>query len=624
MIINSISTWKKWALTFPAHANADAPYRSPFTVLNKGSDKEDAEILIYDVIGRDFWSGEGMAAKDFSELLKGINSKAKLIVGINSPGGNVDDGLAIFNALQRRGNVVTRNDGMAASIASVILQAGTERQSAESAMVMIHRAWALFMGNANDMEKFKAVLEKHDQVIAETYASRSGKPVAEFIAAMDKETFFTGNESKDAGLVDTVLRSNTSPNASLAHKPHGAAAVAPVISAALVGVADGVITTPPVNQNQRHTNMSTPANAPAETVTPAAPIDLTPVIAAINSLGEKITAAQTPPGSAPVAPVIQNLGNPAIEKMRAMEHGKGKSDFIRNNYVTLHREMGGVKNANTVDANLANSLVASDAVQTMRTLMAPMAAFTRSVSINPISPRQVINVPLVSSAGSMQTNPTNFETGDTVAADIAVTVNQYSKSFHVSHPEGNIGGINLAALVPTNAMVLAEGVFGLVTTLMSNANYGGDVNIGAAADFSSTDLPAILALGKNYNRCTLIIDGGHLAYLLPTTRESFVYGEAGAYGFDGGIYRNNYWTGGAADLAGFVCGPDAIVIASGAPAQLPSGEFLSQESVSIGGGLSVTASTWFSRGSRAMWGSLDVMFGCAAGDKTQGEVLTTQ
>jgi len=154
------TNWKTWAQSFPAKADKDAPYKSPFTIVNKGSDTEDAEILVYDVIGKDWWSGEGWAANDFSEKMKDINPKARLIVGINSPGGNVDDGLAIFNMLQRRGNVVTRNDGMAASIASVILQAGTERQSAESAMVMIHKAWSIFAGNADDSRKFAAILDK--------------------------------------------------------------------------------------------------------------------------------------------------------------------------------------------------------------------------------------------------------------------------------------------------------------------------------------------------------------------------------------------------------------------------------------------------------------------------------
>ena len=222
----------------------------------------------------------------------------------------------------------------------------------------------------------------------------------------------------------------------------------------------------------------------------------------------------------------------------------------------------------------------------------------------------------------MQTNPTSFETGDTTANDVAVTVNQYSKSWSVSHAEGNLG-LKLAQLAPTNAAVLAEGIWGLVSAKMTSALFGSGTVIGTAANFDKTDLPAILALGKNYNRVTLLLDGGHLAYLLPGDRNAFAFGEPGAYGFDGGIYKNNLWTGAITNAAGFVCGPDAFVIATGQPANLPSGDYMTQETAEIGGGLSVTVTTWFSRGSRAMWGSFDVMFGVKEGDTTQAEVLIT-
>jgi hypothetical protein len=157
---------------------------------------------------------------------------------------------------------------------------------------------------------------------------------------------------------------------------------------------------------------------------------------------------------------------------------------------------------------------------------------------------------------------------------------------------------------------------------MTNANYGADVVIGAAADFSATDLPAILAYGKNYDRCTLVLDGGHLAYLLPTTRENFVFGEPGAYGFDGGIYKNNLWTSGATDICGLVCGPDALVSAWGAADGLPAGEAISQTTVDVNG-FPFSSTVWFSRATREVWGSFQIMGGVAPGDKTQAEVLTT-
>ena len=632
MNITNLNTWQAWARSFPQRADGVTPYVTPFRVVNKGGTNGPAEVLIYDQIGRDFWSGEGMAANDFAALLKDIGPTTDLIVGINSPGGNVWDGLAIFNQLQaHKGKVTTRNDGMAASIASVILQAGSERQSHESAMVMIHRAWGLMVGNAGDAEQFKKDLEKHDKVISELYARRSGQPEQGFVAAMAEETIYTGKEAQAAGLVDTILTPKKNNLSAVASNIPVAAIVPTVPAAPALPSLTASAIKPGVPMNaagtstnpQAHTVMPDITPAPAASTPPVQ--DLTPLLNAINALGEKLTATgNTLPGTSPVNVVIENHGNPAVEKFKNLEHGGARANFIRDNYQMLGKRLveTGVFNTNTVDSSLANSLLASEAVQTMRTTLAPLNAFTRQVELSPLSPRQVINVPLVSTAGGIQTNPTSFESGDTTEALIAVTVNQYSRSFYTSHAESN-SGLKLANKAPTNAAVLAENIVALVTAKMIVGSYGATTTIGAASSFDSADLPAILALGKNYRRCTLLLDGGHLAYLLPTTREHFAFGEAGAFGFDGGIYKNNLWTGATTNTAGFVCGPDALVIATGLPAVLPSGEFIAQENVVIGAGISVTASTWFSRASRAMWASFDVMFGVAVGDATQAEVLVT-
>src|SRR3954467_6739949 len=91
-----------------------------FTIKNEAS-KDAAEILIYDQIGKDWWSDEGVSAKEFANGLKAIPLDREINVHINSPGGNVWDGLAIFNQLKaRQSKVVITIDGLAASIASVI------------------------------------------------------------------------------------------------------------------------------------------------------------------------------------------------------------------------------------------------------------------------------------------------------------------------------------------------------------------------------------------------------------------------------------------------------------------------------------------------------------------------
>lgn len=644
------TSWKAWAKSFPAQADKDVPYKSPFTIVNKGSATQDAEILLYDVIGRDWWSGEGWAANDFAEKLKEIDANAKLVIGINSPGGNVDDGLAIFNMLQRRGNVTTRNDGMAASIASVILQAGDTRQSAESAMVMIHKAWSVFAGNADDSRKFADILDKHDQLIAETYARRSGKPAAGWLDLMASESWFTGNEAKDAGLVDEIYqpaKKNLAAQSSLPSQPmpNGNAQAddsAALISASAVAVADGQLTAAKQTKTKETNSMPETKDTPAVANPPA---DFTPIINAINALGEKLNTvtAKSLPGAAPLTGThrVENLGNPLIEKFNAIYDVEEKAKFAKTMNAELRKQLlisknitdlpanydrfdfqnPKIVNANTVDSALANTILSGDFVTTMRPYIAPWSAFTRKVEFSPVSKRQTIEVPLYSSAGSKQQNATNYETGDSVLAPIAVVAAEESKSFHVSRPEQNLG-LALAGLVPTNARVLAEGIHAKMTALMIAANYGAATTIGAASSFDATDLPAILALGKSYDRCTLLLDGGHLAYLLPGDRTKFAFGEPGAYGFDGGIYKNNLWTGGVANICGFVCGPDALVNGWGMAEGLPSGEAISQSTVDVNGipfGLSV----WFSRATRAVWASFQVMHGCAVGDATQAENLVT-
>lgn len=611
-----------------------------FTIQNK-ADTGPAEILIYDQIGKDWFSGDGIAAKDFAEALAQIPKDKQIVVGINSPGGNVWDGLAIYHQLKARGEkVTTRVDGIAASIASVIALAGAKVQMPANALMMIHRAWGMAAGNAADMAKMAGDLEKHDAVIASIYSAKNKKSTQDNFDAMTKETWFSGAEAKSWGFVDEVTDAQSiaalfDPQrfnfknfpAAAGPLPQGETqnqmpdTPAGTISLPTEAGGEGA-RAPQQTHNTKGDIMSDPIPAPAAP-NPAPALDLTPIVNAITDLKATLTAPK--PGAEPVPVRVQNLGNPAVEKFNSLEHGANRRQFIENNYGTLRRELqsAGIFNSNTVDSGLANSLLASDVVTVMRTAVAPLGAFTRSVGLSPISPRQVINVPLVSSAGSIQTNPSNFETGDTVAGDVAVTVNQLSKSFHVAHAEGNLG-LKLAQYGPTNALVLSEGIVAVVTALLTNGNYGADNVIGAAASFDSADLPAILALAKNFSRATLLLDGGHLAYLLPTTREHFAFGEPGAYGFDGGIYKNNLWTSAATDICGFVCGPDSIAIATGQPANLPAGEYMTQEIVPVGAGISVTATTWFSRSSRAMWGSFDVMFGAAKADTTQGKILTTQ
>jgi ATP-dependent Clp endopeptidase proteolytic subunit ClpP len=172
-----------------------------YRIVNKA---DRAEIWIYETIGDDFWSGGGVTAKKFQEELSGI--KAKLIdLHINSPGGQVFEGITIYNLLkQHEAKITAYVDGLAASIASVIALAGDKVVMAANALFMIHNPSGLVMGQAADMRKMADVLDKIRSTMSGVYAGKSGKPEDEINEMLDAETWMTAAEAKEAGFIDEI------------------------------------------------------------------------------------------------------------------------------------------------------------------------------------------------------------------------------------------------------------------------------------------------------------------------------------------------------------------------------------------------------------------------------------
>jgi len=181
-----------------AHA-PDVPRREAgYTIQNAAGDE--AVVRIYDEI---WWLG--VNAMDLTAELDQITAP-NIRVEINSPGGDVWDGIAIYNALRLHpANVTTRVDGMAASIASVIAQAGDRRIMVASSQMMIHNAWGMTVGDHGDHADMADILKVQDEVIAQAYASRSGKTAEHFRALMEAETWMTAQDAVDQGLADEVL-----------------------------------------------------------------------------------------------------------------------------------------------------------------------------------------------------------------------------------------------------------------------------------------------------------------------------------------------------------------------------------------------------------------------------------
>lgn len=172
--------------------------RSWYTI-NAKADDDVAEILIYDEIG--FF---GVDAGTFVKDLQAIKAKT-IKLRINSPGGNVFDGIAIYNALRSHSATVeTHIDGLAASISSVIALAGDKIVMASNAFYMIHNPWMLSIGTADDLRKDADVLDKIETMLVQTYATRSKKSEDEIRAMMAEETWLSADEAVEAGFADAV------------------------------------------------------------------------------------------------------------------------------------------------------------------------------------------------------------------------------------------------------------------------------------------------------------------------------------------------------------------------------------------------------------------------------------
>lgn len=160
------------------------------------------EISIYDEIGY-----VGVTAGDFIRDLGTVKS-SKISLRLNSPGGDVFDGIAIMNALRNHSAEVTVHiDGLAASIASVIAMGGDHIVMARNAQMMIHDAFSIAVGNATDMRKTADLLDKASDNIASIYAERTGTDTDVWRGLMKDETWYSAEEAVDAGLADEVAGS---------------------------------------------------------------------------------------------------------------------------------------------------------------------------------------------------------------------------------------------------------------------------------------------------------------------------------------------------------------------------------------------------------------------------------
>lgn len=176
------------------------PKQRPWYRIQNAAKKDEATVYIYDEIHSWF----GVSASEFVKDLADIKAST-IHVRINSPGGDVFDGMAIYNALKRHpSEIVTHVDGLAASAASIVALAGDRVLMGTGSFMMIHNAWGVVIGDAGDMREMANSLEKITDSLVGIYTRRTGKDATEIQSLLDAETWISADEAVEDGYADEV------------------------------------------------------------------------------------------------------------------------------------------------------------------------------------------------------------------------------------------------------------------------------------------------------------------------------------------------------------------------------------------------------------------------------------
>ena len=172
-----------------------------YKIQAKSEKPRSADISIHDEIG--LW---GISASQFMRDLRGMGELDEINLSIHSPGGDVLDGWAIYNSLKNnKAKITARVEGLAASMASVILMAADTVEIPENAYIMIHNPWGLAVGDAEEMRDAADLLDKLGNGLVNAYSERTGNDEDEIREMMSAETWMDGKEAVERGFADKLL-----------------------------------------------------------------------------------------------------------------------------------------------------------------------------------------------------------------------------------------------------------------------------------------------------------------------------------------------------------------------------------------------------------------------------------
>lgn len=519
-------------------------------VKNAANTSGPVDLLIYDQIGKDWFSDSGIALKEFADELTRIPAERDIRVCINSPGGNVWDGWGIYNLLQlRREKVTCRVDGMAASIASVIAMAGRKTVMPEASLMLIHNPYTVAEGDADEMRKTADDLDKHKQVLVSIYAKKTGLSEDKISAMMDATTTMTGAEAKALGFCDECEGSPVAWNSFDLSRFR-------CVPAAVTG---GVVPPPTGNKQKGKQTMSEPTKTAPTAEAPPAPVAVIDPAefaklkgqldaerkARIETQIKNIAAtrdfdvaewlpravadetvlaslAKLPErGAAPVRPIVEAGDTEPSEPKNHIEAGKqfvaltdpkAAARFYRNHKAkVLASVYDAPRNANTF-TTLTHTVLAARAMEAFTYALTPLQAFSTNFSSEAAQKGDKIKVMTTAAASAAVPFTGSYVMQGSTATGNDISIDKrYYVSWSLSTEEiMTQPQLSLDQFAVQKGNALAKGMLQDIWSLLTEANYGNvaisnaytagaDQWVGAATDFDTADLGYIWAACESDN-----------------------------------------------------------------------------------------------------------------------------
>lgn len=271
--------------------------------------------------------------------------------------------------------------------------------------------------------------------------------------------------------------------------------------------------------------------------------------------------------------------------------------------------------ANVFDSALVSATISQQAQTVLANRLAPLRVMTTDFSNEVRKAKDTIQVPIVSATSATSVNPTNFEPGSSVTVGkTTVTLDHVAQFFGIDQAD-LAQGHRLERLVQINLQALADKLWSIAITPITTVNFGAAVVTTTTITPGSGHLAKLWAAVSKSDRKALVVTPDIYSALIPTATTNITLGN-GAYGFENGVYYASNFTGAVAGLDGFAICPEAVVVASAAPAIDPSvsQSFAISESVTLDQlGMTVAYNVWGSTSNRQVNASIEVMFGSAAG-----------